>query len=119
MQRIVKRRCILALPFLLLLLALLAVTNGPAAASDLDDAKRAGTVGETARGYIAPVAGSTAATTQLVNQINAQRRQEYQSLAQKHGATLDQIEAMVGQRLIERSPSGTFVQGADGRWRRK
>jgi uncharacterized protein len=96
-----------------------AAYSGPARADALDAAVRSGKVGETTRGYIAPVSKSNAAIRNLVNSINAKRRAKYQSLAKKHKMSLGQIEAVVGKRLIERAPKGAYVQNSSGRWVRK
>ncbi len=93
--------------------------DGVAQAGDLDAAMRSGAVGETARGYVAAVSGATAGVTQLINDINAKRREKYQSLAKKHNTPLSQIEAVVGKRLMERAPTGAYVQDSSGAWRRK
>jgi uncharacterized protein YdbL (DUF1318 family) len=93
--------------------------SGPAMADALDAAMRSGKVGETARGYIAPVSKSSAAIRKLINSINAKRRAKYQTLSKKHKMSLGQIEAVVGKRLIERAPKGAYVQNSSGRWVRK
>ena len=84
--------------------------SGPAMADALDAAMRSGKVGETARGYIAPVSKSSAAIRKLINSINAKRRAKYQTLSKKHKMSLGQIEAVVGKRLIERAPKGAYGQ---------
>jgi uncharacterized protein len=93
--------------------------GGTAHAGELDAAIRSGAVGETARGYVAPVSSPTASVTRLINSINAKRREKYQSLARKHNTPLSQIESVVGKRLMERAPAGTYIQDSSGAWRRK
>lgn len=105
---------------LLALAALLTVlAAGPAKADSLDSALRSGKVGETTRGYIAPVSSPTPAITSLVNDINSRRRAEYQAIAQRNNISLGQVEALAGKRIIERAPAGTYVQDNGGGWRRK
>ena len=91
----------------------------PTAADELDDAKAAGQVGETPRGYIAPVGETTPAISALVDRINTARRARYQEIAEGTGSTLEQVEVVAGARVIERAPPGTFVMDASGQWLRK
>ncbi len=105
--------------FSALLLALSLLAAGPAAADALDDALRNGKVGETPRGYIAPVTAPTAAITRIVNNINKRRREQYRSIARKNNMSLPQIEAVAGKRIIERAAVGTYYKDGRGKWRRK
>lgn len=108
------------LTFLLSIAALLTVlTVGTAQADALDNALRAGTVGETTRGYIAPIGSPSPAITRLVNDINSRRRAQYQTIAKRNNISLGQVEALAGKRIIERAPGGTYVQDNGGSWRRK
>ena len=91
----------------------------PASAITLEQARSQGLIGETARGYVAPVKPASPDVTQLVNQVNAGRRAEYQKISQRTGSTLDQVEALAAQKLFGQLPSGTYIQGIDGRWARK
>ncbi len=93
---------------------------GTALAGPLDDAKRAGQIGEQANGYVGLVSGNApAGVRQMVDEINLKRRAEYRSLAQRNGTSLQAVEALVGKRLVERAPGGQFVRLPDGRWARK
>ncbi len=106
-------------PFLALLIVLALTVAAPAMADALDDALRGGKVGETSRGYIAPVGAPSAGLTRLVNDINARRRAKYQSIARKNGISLQKIEAVAGSRIIQRAPAGTYFMDSGGQWRRK
>jgi len=101
-----------ALALLLLLAAL------PALAMGLNEARGRGLVGETPQGYIAPVGTPTAEVRALVNEINAARRAEYQSIASRTGSSLPQVEAVTGQRIYKQVPAGTYLL-IDGQWRKK
>lgn len=92
---------------------------GPAAADALDDALRSGKIGETPRGYIAPVTAPSPAITGIVNDINQRRRGKYREIARKNNMTLGQIEAFAGKRIIERAAAGTYYKDLQGNWRRK
>lgn len=102
----------LVLALLLMLAAL------PAQAMSLSEARSQGLIGETPQGYVAPVGTPSAEVRALVNEINAARRAEYQSIAKRTGATLPQVEAVTGQRLYQQVPAGTYLL-VDGQWQKK
>ncbi|MEX2614662.1 MAG: YdbL family protein [Alphaproteobacteria bacterium] len=114
-----NRKNTVLLPLLAFLAIVSVILTGPAAADSLDDAKRNGLVGETLRGYIAPVKAPSAETTRLVNDINQRRRAAYEDIAKKNGIPIQQVEVLTGQRIIERAPAGTFYQDSSGNWTRK
>jgi len=107
------------LALMALFLFAVAFAAKPAQALDLDQARAAGLVGETARGYIAAVETPTPEVTALVNQVNAARRQAYQRIASQTGAALEQVEVLTAQRIYEKVPPGTFVQSTGGQWTQK
>ena len=90
----------------------------PAAfAGVLDDAKAAGQIGETPDGFIAAVAEPpSAAIAALIQDINSQRLDRYREIARDTGSTVEQVRALVGQRLIGEALSGTYIMGSDGVW---
>jgi hypothetical protein len=97
----------------------ISVLPTPASALSLEEARSSGLVGETARGYIAPVQAPTPEVTQLVNQINAGRRTEYDRIARSTGTPIEQVEQRAAQKIYDQLPRGTYVQAAGGRWTRK
>lgn len=98
-------------------LALLAIS--PALwALDLHQAKSQGLVGETATGYLAPVNAPTAEVTALVNDINRQRKTEYERIAGQNKIAVKDVEALAAQKAIEKTPAGQFVR-TNGQWQRK
>jgi len=106
----------LALAALLLLLA----AAPSARALDLETAKASGWVGERIDGFIGQVdPNAPAAVKQLVQEINARRKQKYTEIAAQNGTAFDAVAALAGAKLIERSPPGQYVMAADGRWRKK
>lgn len=106
--------------FSILLLTMLVALAGPASADALDDAKRAGLVGEQSNGYLGVVeAPGTAETRALVDGINARRRERYRSIAANNGIELEAVELLAGQKAIEKTPPGQFIRLASGPWRRK
>lgn len=85
-------------------------------ALELNEARSRGLVGETPRGYIAPVQSPSPEVSALVNRINSGRRAEYERVAGQTGSTLQQVEVLAAQKIIRQLPPGSYVQGNDGRW---
>lgn len=91
-----------------------------ALAGPLDQPKASGLVGEGLNGYASVVnPAAPDAVKQLVADINAQRRNHYQSIAKKNSTSLQAVEAVFGQRLTASAAAGTFVQGPSGNWVRR
>lgn len=90
--------------------------------SVIDAAKAQGSIGETARGYLAVVPGSafSEAVKQKLDQINQGRRAAYLEIAgHTDGAVLSDVEQLAGKKLIEQAPSRQFVRGTNGVWVKK
>jgi len=100
---------------------LLLVAGAPSARADeLDSAKAAGQVGERPDGYLGVVSPSAQpAAKQLVEDVNAKRKAKYAEIAKQNGTAVDAVAALMGAKLIERTPAGQYVMGADGRWLKK
>jgi hypothetical protein len=89
-------------------------------AEDLDAAKAAGSLGERPDGYLGVVSASAPpAAKQLALDINAKRKLKYAEIAKQNGTAVDAVAALAGGKLIERTPAGQYVMGADGRWQKK
>ncbi|TBU93993.1 YdbL family protein [Phytopseudomonas dryadis] len=87
------------------------------AMSALGDAKASGQLGEMPSGYLGVVkAGGQA--DEIARLINQARRAEYQKLAQQNGIQLSDVEAIAGQKAIDKTPAGQYIQ-QQGQWRRK
>lgn len=87
------------------------------AMSALPAAKEAGQLGEQPNGYLGVVkAGGSAA--EVAQQINAARKEEYQRVAKSNGIALKDVETIAGQKAIERTPAGQYIQ-VSGNWVRK
>ena len=93
----------------------------PAFAVDLETAKAQGLIGEQRNGYVGAVnANPSPAIQALVADVNAKRRASYSDVAQQtQGANLAAVEQLAGQKLIEMTPPGQYVQSAGGQWVRK
>ena len=104
-----------------LMAAALSVTTPPSAtaqALSLDTAKAQGLVGERRNGYLG-VVKNTAGVQALVDRINLKRRQHYMGIARQNGTNLQAVEAIVGQKVLQRAQSGTIVEGDGGSWVKK
>jgi uncharacterized protein YdbL (DUF1318 family) len=89
-------------------------------AQDLQAAKEAGWIGEQRTGYLGLVdASAPPAVQQLVQQINAERRRNYVAIAEKNRVELNKVELLAAEKALQKTPSGQFIEGADGRWVRK
>lgn len=102
----------------LALLLLTAVSPAPALAASLDEAKAAGYLGERPDGYVGLVREDVPDwARQLVNQINAQRRDTYAEVAERTpGATVREVGIIAGRKLIERALAGHHVMNEQGQW---
>ena len=102
----------------LALLLLTAAFPAPALAASLDEAKAAGYLGERPDGYVGLVREDVPDwARQLVNQINAQRRDTYAEVAERTpGATVREVGIIAGRKLIERAPAGHHVMNEQGQW---
>ncbi len=63
-----------------------------------------------------PPAGWVNAPTAISASSTAPRRAKYQGIADANGTSLQAVEAIVGQKLIERAQPGQYVMDASGRW---
>lgn len=100
----------------LMLLAL--VLPAPAVAASLEEAKAAGYVGERPDGYVGLVRQDVPDwARQLVNEINAQRRDTYAEVAARTpGASVREVGIIAGAKLLERAPAGHYVMNEQGQW---
>ena len=89
----------------------------PAFALDLGEAKSAGLVGETSSGYLAAVKPSGDVDA-LVADINSKRKAHYQQIAKKNGISLQAVEVRAGQKAMDKTPAGEYVNSGGG-WKKK
>ncbi|GGJ78661.1 YdbL family protein [Pseudomonas matsuisoli] len=111
----------LKFPFIVALLAAISVPafalNLNEAMSALGGAKESGQVGEQPNGYLGVVQASPRAQ-EIAELINGARRAEYQKVAQQNGIQLGDVEAIAGQKALDRTPSGQYIQ-LNGKWVKK
>ena len=86
-------------------------------ALELPAAKQGGLVGGMPNGYLGLVQANPAAA-ELVQSINAQRKQEYADIAKRNGIDLKAVEQLAGKKAIDKTPAGQFVQ-INGTWVKK
>ncbi|GAB3463299.1 YdbL family probable chaperone protein [Azotobacter salinestris] len=83
----------------------------------LSGAKARGQLGEMPNGYIG-VVGAGDHAEEIARLINQARRAEYQRLARENGIKLGDVEAIAGQKALEKTPRGQYIQ-LNGKWIRK
>ncbi|NWG47322.1 MAG: YdbL family protein [Alphaproteobacteria bacterium] len=115
---ITKRGLLAALAFLIAVGASLLPTSSNAARV-LDAERRAGLVGDTASGYMAAVGAVSPEVQRQIDEVNLKRRELYRDTARKTNSTLEAVEAIFGQQLFDRTPSGEYFRKADGSWVKK
>ena len=87
------------------------------AMSSLSTAKTQGLVGEQPDGYLGVVTHSGDAD-EIVKLINEARRAQYQRLAKDNNIALPDVEAIAGQKAIEKTQSGQYIQ-VNKKWAKK
>ena len=115
-MKLTKFRLLLAGLLLALSLPVLAMNLQQAMAA-LGQAKAQGLVGEQPNGYLG-VVQSSADSEAVVKLINDARRAEYSRMARQNNIAVADVEAIAGQKAIERTASGHFVL-IDGEWIKK
>jgi uncharacterized protein len=89
-----------------------------ALAISLDEAKAKGLVGEKPNGYLGMVNPSGGEVEALMNDINQKRRQAYEEIAKRNKTPLNAVEALAGQKAIQNTKPGNFIEGPGG-WMKK
>jgi uncharacterized protein YdbL (DUF1318 family) len=89
-----------------------------ALAISLDEAKAKGLVGEKPNGYLGMVNPSGGEVQVLMNDINQKRRQAYEEIAKRNKTPLNAVEALAGQKAIQNTKPGNFIEGPGG-WMKK
>jgi len=82
---------------------------------ELTDAKEQGLVGETINGLLGVVEASGESRA-LVDNINAKRLAKYKQIAEKNDMTLEQVSILAGEKAIQKTPKGQFIQNSSGKW---
>lgn len=90
----------------------------PSFALSLEEAKAKGLVGEKSNGYLGLVDQANREAQALADEINKKRRQAYQEIARRDGANLSTVESLAGEKAIEKTKAGNYIEGPDG-WVKK
>ncbi len=110
---------LLTLEFITLLLLCFCFGSN-AFALDIKVAKAKGLVGESSNGYIGAVSSSPSGEVKaLVADVNSKRKATYMDIAKKNGTELSVVEKLAGKKAYAKSPKGTYLEQADGKWKKK
>ena len=86
----------------------------------LQEAKNEGLVGELRNGYVGLVVESAPAdVVAMVRDVNNQRRELYQQIAQQNSISVEQVAALAFEKAVEATPTGQYLQNASGAWVKK
>lgn len=89
-------------------------------AREVTDAKRAGSIGERADGYLGVVRpDADPELDALVERVNRERRESYQALADEYETSLVVVGTIAGEQRLASAAPGEAVMTADGRWVQK
>ncbi|MDH4087135.1 MAG: YdbL family protein [Nitrospira sp.] len=95
-----------------------AVVTSSAFALSLDEAKANGLVGEKANGYLGAVNPANAEAQVLIEEVNQKRRQAYEDIAKRNGTNVQAVQRLAGEKAIQNTKPGNFVEGPGG-WMKK
>lgn len=90
----------------------------PLWALSLEEAKTQGLVGEQTTGYLGVVKPEHDAAQALAKEVNSKRRQAYEEIARRNGTQLHAVESLAGEKAIQHTRPGLFVEGPGG-WIKK
>lgn len=103
----------------LVLLFFLAIIPS-ALALTLQEAKEQGVIGEQRDGYVGYVVSNVSADIKaMVENVNKERAQRYQQIAQQNNITVSQVQALAFEQAVDATKSGHYLQNASGAWVRK
>jgi len=87
-------------------------------ALSLDEAKARGLVGEKLNGYVGAVYAVDPEAEALAKGVNEKRRQAYLDIAKRNGTEMTVVEALAGEKAIQNTAKGHYVEGPAG-WTKK
>jgi uncharacterized protein YdbL (DUF1318 family) len=89
-------------------------------AVDIGTAKEQGLVGEANTGYLAAVkTPASADVNALIAEVNAKRKAEFETTAQKTGTTIVQVANRFYELAVQRTAAGNYYQDVSGNWKKK
>ncbi|SDF77335.1 hypothetical protein SAMN05216241_102302 [Limimonas halophila] len=111
------RRHLLALVPAVLLAAVAAPVAGT---PSLDSLRAQGVIAERYDGYVEiRVDDPPSGAKQVVDQVNAKRRQIYQERAKNQGVAPEAVGKVYAEQIVERAPDGTYFKKPDGSYVQK
>lgn len=78
-----------------------------------------GAVGEDCNGFLAAQGQLSAAEQKLIAAENADRKLVYQAIAKQQNTSAELVGQRRAKQIAEKSPAGTLLQDAEGKWYRK
>lgn len=103
---------------LIALIAIFLSTVTPALSLSLEEAKTKGLVGEKPNGYLGAVNPASSDVRELTDDVNQKRRRAYEDIAKRNGTAVEAVEVLAGEKAIQNTKPGHFVEGPGG-WTRK
>lgn len=86
----------------------------------LQEAKEDGIIGERRDGYIGFVVANASTEVQtMVRDVNQQRRDRYQQIAEQNSISIEQVSALAYEKALEATQNGHYIQDASGAWVKK
>ena len=85
-----------------------------AIAGDLDQYRATGVIIERYDGTVEAAPSAPADAQSVVGEVNAKRRDLYNSRAQQNGAPVSEVAKVYAQQIFSSAPSGTKFRRADG-----
>lgn len=88
-------------------------------AMSLEQAKAQGYLGERIDGLLGPVESNVPAdAASLMRDVNAKRMDKYRQIAGQNGTSVQAVQKIAGQKLIDKTPAGQWINRGGG-WTRK
>ena len=78
-----------------------------------------GAVGEDCNGLLAARSQLSEQEQKLIAAENADRKLVYQAIAKQQNTSAELVGQRRAKQIAEKSPAGTFLQNADGKWYQK
>lgn len=105
---------------LIIMLALIAVfAAAPALAANLDSLRASGVIAERYDGFVEIRRDGTAEARQIVEEVNAKRREIYRKRAEAQNVPVDQVGRVYAEQILEKLPEGVWFRTPDGRYVQK
>ncbi|NQY64711.1 MAG: YdbL family protein [Alteromonadaceae bacterium] len=84
----------------------------------LQEAKKAGFLGELPNGYIGLITSNDEAKS-IMESVNQKRLARFQQIAKKNGLSVAQVAELAGAKFMAKTSSGNFIQNSAGKWVQK